>query len=389
MFHLQPPPPPNWKEGLIRLPPGALVKVANDVAICAETRATRPDALVYLRYVNDGMQVPGNSEAERVQRASAWFDAFIDGTFLTGSSYGIPHHQAVDVIGWWNEYYATGMPAAERVRFEMQERTAARIWMERRAADARLAHIRLAIAATAVGNEIPPATAETAAMYDAIVDYHPYTYWLMVDGQPVRAANDWVDLSGRWDRMWREWRAQGWTVDLIFGECGPFESAIDGWRSPNCLGGHLPYMLDAMAEWMEEVNATEAARRGHVLGTFAFFTSGRAGDRWKHFWFEQPEINALADRVRQVWATEPPPQPGLEHRLWQASVAEQISRGIPLNPNAALQAAILASGRTPVHREIGLEGYQIQAGEDVAGVKPRRVYVWQAGKPIWSFTDPN
>jgi murein DD-endopeptidase MepM/ murein hydrolase activator NlpD len=87
---------------------------------------------------------------------------------------------------------------------------------------------------------------------------------------------------------------------------------------------------------------------------------------------------------------DPPANPGtLQQRLWAASVAEQIARGIPLNPAAGLQNAIRAAGQTPVHREISAEGVVIQAGESVTGTPPRRVYVYEPGKPIWSFSDPS
>lgn len=91
---------------------------------------------------------------------------------------------------------------------------------------------------------------------------------------------------------------------------------------------------------------------------------------------------------------EPPPSQSLEEFLWDVSVGEQIERGIPLNPNAGLQQAIFSAHRTPVHRERTPtypgdgKAYTIQAGEDVEGVLPRKVYVWQPGVPIWSFPNP-
>jgi hypothetical protein len=89
-----------------------------------------------------------------------------------------------------------------------------------------------------------------------------------------------------------------------------------------------------------------------------------------------------------------PPTPGdtWEERAWAMSVTEQIERGIPLNPNAGLQQAIFKAvdGRfTPVHRERTLDGKTFQAAEDVTGQKPRRVYVYEPGRPITYFLQPN
>jgi murein DD-endopeptidase MepM/ murein hydrolase activator NlpD len=82
----------------------------------------------------------------------------------------------------------------------------------------------------------------------------------------------------------------------------------------------------------------------------------------------------------------------LKEFLWEESVKEQIARGIPLNPNAALQKEIYKDGLVAVHRERSPsyddESYTIQAGEDLSGIIPRRVYVWQPGVPVWWFDDP-
>lgn len=78
-----------------------------------------------------------------------------------------------------------------------------------------------------------------------------------------------------------------------------------------------------------------------------------------------------------------------EQQAWAISVSEQIARGIPLNPNAALQVAIYRDGLVPVHREIVVEGITIQAGESLKGDAPRRVYyASQTGQSVRSFTNP-
>lgn len=88
---------------------------------------------------------------------------------------------------------------------------------------------------------------------------------------------------------------------------------------------------------------------------------------------------------------EPDQEVTVDQVLWDVSVAEQIERGIWLNPEAGLAAAIARDGLVPVHREIypSVLGqvHVIQAAEDLAGVKPRRVYEWVEGQARW-FTDP-
>ncbi|MFQ5421633.1 MAG: hypothetical protein ACE5EY_14870 [Anaerolineae bacterium] len=81
---------------------------------------------------------------------------------------------------------------------------------------------------------------------------------------------------------------------------------------------------------------------------------------------------------------EPPPVPDERtkaQRQWDASLEEQTERGIWLNPEAGLQAAIRADGFWPVHREIPAEGEPIMAAEHpVTGA--RRLYVWD-GRARW------
>lgn len=87
------------------------------------------------------------------------------------------------------------------------------------------------------------------------------------------------------------------------------------------------------------------------------------------------------------------PNETLEEFLWRVSVDEQIARGIPLNPDAALQRWFYDRDFNVVHREVtpvyGGEAYTIQAGESLSGAQPRTVSVWQPGVDIWSFQKPS
>jgi hypothetical protein len=88
-------------------------------------------------------------------------------------------------------------------------------------------------------------------------------------------------------------------------------------------------------------------------------------------------------------------QPGdLEQYLWRRSIEIQESQGIHLNRESELETAIRADGLAPVTNESteqvpgDPESYVIRAGEDLEYSKPRKVYVWQPGKEVWSFEEP-
>lgn len=284
-------------------------------------------------------------------------------------------------MSWWNEYYANSQSPAEKELWWRQERTAARIWRDeyRNGPNAaKLGHIRLAICATAVGNDIPLQSAQTAVQYDCIVDYHPYTKW--VNG--VRDAGDWQYLSGRWVAMDNMFRTNGYAVNWFFGECGPYQSAATGWRHSSCLGGNVEAYMSAMDTWLREVAGTLAFSQGRVLGLAVFTTGG--GSQWQWFETAQPELNRLAGIVSNVWnQPTPPPQTTWQDEVWQESVVRQT---ISLNPNASLQAAIFADGFTPVQSEFwytASDGVRraCQAAENVADGR-RRVYY--AVVPNWN-----
>lgn len=453
MIHLQQP-VNGWLEAVTKLPPGGLVKAVT-VQQLAEAKAANAAVVTFLRYVNDAMQhvTPSDTEATRENRARAWFDAFVDGTFLNGSTAGVEHWRATDVVGWWNEYYANSQSPEEKALWWKQERTAARIWRDeyRNGPHAsKLGHIRLAIAAAAIGNDIPWQTAETATLYDCIVDYHAYSYWEMsnaaplrlamtaddlanpagraasmnrarelmrqlagpgrplarpkraqpetLDGVPVRAAFDWEFLSGRWVTMDADFRNRGYTVDWIFGESGPFSSAVTGWRHEGVMNGHIPWYVEGVRLLIRDIKATNAYQTGRVVGDPADFTTG-GGSIWEWFETRQPELNALADMVREEWVVvEPPPvdpppapsplPPAVIAQLWQ--IAEAWPHKINFAPQLGLWQAILADGRVPYHTELSatVEGqpYAVQLAfkEGVAD----ELHVWTPGLPLMVLARP-
>lgn len=446
MIHLQTG-VPDWLAAVDRLPAKSLVKSVT-VQQLAEARAANGGVYTMLRYVNDGMQhvSPGDTEATRESRARAWFNAFVDGTFLDGATAGIAHWKATDVIGWWNEYYADSQSAAEKELWWKQERTAARVWRDeyrRGPQAAKLGHIRLAIAATAVGNDVPWQTAETATLYDCVVDYHAYSYWEMSnaaplslptavegenpagraasmnrarelmhelggDGQqvmgaevgegvPIRATYDWQFLSGRWATMDANFRNRGYTVTWLFGESGPFSSAVTGWRHEGVMQGNVTWYVEGMRQWIRDIKETAAYQSGRVLG-FALFTTG-GGQLWEWFETRQPELSALADMVKQEWMPvepppiEPPPQPSplppaVVAQLWQ--LANSWPHKINFAQELGLWKAIRDAGRMPYHTElsttIGGTPYAVQMAFEEG--EADELHVWTPGRPLMVLERP-
>lgn len=398
MIHIQTP-VNNWLEAVQKMPPKTLVKSVT-VQQLSEAKATNPAVYTMLRYVNDPMQhvAADDTEQTRENRARAWFNAHVDGTFLNGATAGIEHWRATDVIGWHNEYYADSQSPEEKALWWKQERTAARVWRDEYRNGphaAKLNHIRLAICATAVGNNIPLQSAETAVLYDAILDYHPYDKYF--DGG-VRDPLSWQYHCGRWNTMDGQFRAAGYTCKWIFGEAGPYGSAVTGWRHETIFGGDVGRYVTAVRTWVREIKTTHAYQSGRVLG-FALFTTG-GGTQWEWFETRQPELSALADMLAQEWTAvtpppiDPPPTPSplppeVVAQLWQLS--DNWPHKINYAPQLGLWKAILADGRSPVHTELSTaingQPYAFQAAFEPG--QENELHVWTPGLPLMVFKRPS
>lgn len=377
MIHLQKS-VPGWLEAVQLLPAGAVVLAVDQVQELRSAKQINPQVLTVLRHHYDEGQVFGGTWEENKQRARAFFATFIDNTFRQ-------YAPDVNLVKEWNEYLANSQNEQERQARITWAKAAAEVWRDEYRSQPEYEHIRLVIASAAVGNDIPLEFAEIAVNYDCVLSYHAYSHWT----QGTRDPGDWQWFSGRWATMDDTFRAAGYEVAWLFTEAGPFESVLTGWRSMECLAASMSAYVDAVRLWIRDVKTTPAFQNGRVLG-FCLFTTGRAGDTWKFFWTEQPELNALARMVGEEWIR---PMDSLNEFLWNESVQAQIDCGIQLNSQAALQQAIFEAGLVPVHREI-YRAYQgltwvAQAGEDLEGDKPRRVYKWdpRTGEVSW-FDNP-
>jgi hypothetical protein len=194
----------------------------------------------------------------------------------------------------------------------------AEVWANEYRTQPGLGHIRLVLCNAAIGNWIDRRFAEIAVQYDALIGYHPYTAWGW-DGKPkvrwgedspldpvTKDTKDWVYLSGLWDTMELDW---GLKPSWIFTEAGPFESAMTGWRSGSCLGNDRSLYVEAMRDWLRDVQQTPAYQEGRIYG-FALFTTG-GGDVWSDFETGVDEMIPLADMFSEEWqpGTQPPPPP--------------------------------------------------------------------------------
>ena len=296
---------PNWLEAVKLLPDRSLVKSVDQGGAFREVKEISPAIYTCLRHHFDSGQVFGGTYLENKKRARAFFETFVDATFIKDIA---PY---CDFIEEWNEYLANSQTRQEIDERILWATAAASVWQHEYRIKPELEHIRLVLCNTAIGNWIDRGFAVVARDYDALIGYHPYTLWQNkirwgedhpLD-QGVLDTLDWVNLSGLWDTMEHDW---GIKVDWCFTEAGPFESAVDGWRSDACLGGDRDLYVKAVRDWLFDVKTTPAYREDRIYG-FAIYTTGRAGTTWKHYWTEQPELNMLATMIAQQWHMDEPP----------------------------------------------------------------------------------
>lgn len=303
-FHIQNS-PRDWPAAVARLPAKTPVKMVLGVERCREAKAANPTVRTWYRWVGGQPLPSSNFEAH----ARTWLNQFVDGTFRREAAW-------VDWIGEYNETLANSQDAAEKARWLALHTAMAKVWAEEYRREPELAHIRMTLCATAVGNDIPLAFARAAAHYGAILDYHPYI--VCRDGEI--SPNDWRWYSGRWAFMDDEFRRNGVLVDWAFGEMGAVRDAAEnwggaldpqgGWKHPGCLNGDIERYKEVLWYWLDKATVTPAWRDGRVLGG-VLFTSGApgTGPDWKWFDILQPDMSTIAEFVRLYDAAPPPPPP--------------------------------------------------------------------------------
>jgi len=360
----------NWTDALPRLPDGTLVKAVDRGDLLRTAKQIKPGCVTLLRHWYDHGQHYDNAPySVKLDRARTFFNSFLDGTFYQ------QYAPVVDIIAGWNEVWAESQTAAEKADRVEQERAMIQVFKAEHAP--RLpAHVRYGGSSSAVGNSQPKEMYQLAVQEDFYIQDHPYSHWV----QGVRSAGDWPNLSGLWNRKEIEY---GIKPRYVFDEGGPFESAVDGWRSNKCLGGSVSAYVGAVRAWINDVKQTAAYKEGRIIGPVALFTTGRQSSTWASYWTEQPELNALADMFRAEWKPGiVPPSSGLNEALIAKSLELQC---IQLNAAASIQAKIVRDGRQPVGSEGRMThqgiSYALQPAESLTN-QGRWVYYCRVGD--WS-----
>ena len=386
---------PEWKDCLPLLPDGSQVKATDGYEMFSEVKAINPALFTVHRMVRDEWQTyQGQLESgwfdweEAKRLARVWFNAFIDGTFRDKIA------ENCDAVSWHNEIWADSQNVIEKAERIAATEAAIHVWdTEYRPTFSN--DIQLIVGEAAPGNGMPRRIAELAIDSGNIVGYHPYEWWT----RKQRSDVGWrVHTSMRFDLMEREW---GLGPEWAFTECGPLQSAVTGWRAPECLGGDVDLYVEAVRLWLVDVAKTPAAKQDRIRGFALFTTFSPNDDSWGSFHTEQPVLNRLAKMVANNWmpGSEPIPDPGthpviFEEKAWEHTVSQQVTGqgGLRLNPGAGIQQQINFDNLAGLHLQVVtdetiIDGKTVQAAESLTGQVPRRVYVWEAGKKISYFED--
>jgi hypothetical protein len=285
----------------------------DNVQMLAEAKAHNPGVKTILRHWYDKGQQPANTDGENEQLARIFFDSFIDGTFTDGETAGNNHAASVDFVEGWNEYFGNTQSVEEKTRFISWARAAAKVWATEYKTRAGLEHIRLILANTAIGNDIPLEVARASIEHDAVLGYH--CYW------PTRynkvPPEEWSWYSGRWTRLDAAYREHGYRVTWAFTEAGAIGyhgdwpsiglGPLDGWKKDDVHGRDIDEYLGSIARWMNLWHSWNKEHDGRALPP-VLFTSGGT-DEWRHFEVQQPHMDAIADFVKNWIPIEPTPEP--------------------------------------------------------------------------------
>jgi lysozyme len=317
-FHVQNS-PSRWLDAIARLPDGAPVKLVMGAERGREVKAINEKLVTWYRWVApDQNLAAGNYEAQ----ARAYFERYIDGTFLSGAV--APY---IDIVQEpFNEYHNNGHTPAERQHWQNWTAACARVWDDYRSKYQQLRDMRLVLGGAGVGNDLTLEDAKIAVAYDCLLDSHSYTPVangvIMPDSgthPDGREINGWKYYEGRFSYMDEYFVANGYRVDWALGEGGPVRDASpwwgnlqpqDGWNHKDCCNKSIDCYLRVIKHWMDNALQTRAWKEGRLLG-MTLFTSGGPGTLWDGFETSQPHMDTIADFVRNYMENvdKPPPPP--------------------------------------------------------------------------------
>lgn len=377
---------PRWTDCLPLLPDGTWVKAVNEQGTIREVKLHNARLRVVFRYEDTHDQVPSTNYEANKEKARLFFAKFLDGTFWQQE-----YWRWLNAVEEWNEYLADSQSEEERAMWLSWCEAVNDVWTTEYRTDPRLAHVRLVSCNTAVGNDIPWQFARTVRDHDGILGYHGYIK--VTNG--VIDPGDWRYHSGRFATMDAGYRVRGINVKWLGTEGGAYHGVYEGWKHSLVYGGNLDnYIQGALKHRVDNVLAWNNAHGGCWMGDTLFTVGG--GSRWEYYELSGDEWRTIATWLRDYVGGN---GMGWQDDVWGESVNEQISRGIPLNPNAGLQQMIIADGDyTPVHRERQITAndgkrYGFMAGESTSGAGPRKVWVyevpWSGPQNVTVITDPN
>lgn len=239
--------------------------------------------------------------------------------------------------------------------------------------------------------------------------YH--NYWSVVNKHSyVRSPAHARDYHMRWAGLDAYLVARGIRVRWMLGESGAIGAGENGyWQKPNdgwlkndvWNGNQLGYITDLVA--MDILfESSLAGRENRLLGA-PLFTSG-TGIGWDDFQIQMPFLARLTDYVIASDSDGNGNGNGdgngngngdanFEQKAWAVTADMQKTGqgGIRLNADAGIQQRINVDNDISnydlqiVTDEAIVDGKTVQAAESRTGKVPRRVYVWEEGKPIYYF----
>lgn len=418
-IHLQDP-VPDWTQAVPRFPTGTVHEFFQTQP-AAEAKQIDPSCRTIHRHFI-AHQDPYLYAQDKDAAARAYLNTFIDGSFMVDAPY-------IDMTCDLNEYFGGESPQ-ERLQKIAWAQALARVWATEYRTRQGLGHIRLVLARTAVGNDIPIEVAQAAKDYDAVLSYHPYVpvnngiilghgagssriagnvsyaassasmiededYVVRASfGDVSRVARvedvEWTYFSGRWTQMDAYYRSQSIAIDWVFTEIGPVLYTEDqagnihlnagaGWRWHEVYNANVEGYISALSYWAGRTAQWNAENNNRALGG-QMFTSNQPHNGWEYFRTNMPELGTIADYFRN-WSPDidPPPTDELT-RLFAAAEASQV---IAQMPGTALQENILGDNRQCIGNEFNFVGDDNTnwvcryAGD--GGTTPKWVYMFPVG----------
>jgi len=313
---------PGWKNPLVKMPAGALVKSVSDPSILVEAvnawiNAGKAKADLWTDFRYHDFEYPNfDSNPSWDELIALWrrnFRKFVDATYLSNYAYFI---RLVEEL---NEYtdsrMVKGHPDYEPALLGPRLLSAqAAAWVWNNEYRGRLVQVdgvsvvipadcRLVLCNSPMGNDIPKEFFVLAVQEDCVLGVHPYTKW--VNGQ--RDPGDWRWLGGRWYFNEQEY---GIKPTYAFTECSPCDgSTSNGWRSGSVMGGSEALLVEGMRAWWSDIISTDAYKEGRILGPGAWFTSKipDKDEKWQYFLLWEQQLSLLADAAREIWVAPSPP----------------------------------------------------------------------------------